>query len=349
MTSQPQHRPLTDRDREILKDVIGTYLATAEPVSSRTVAKHSQHDLSAASIRNIMADLDELGYLAQPHTSAGRVPTPLGYHLFIDSLMQVEDVSEEERRLIESELETASHGDELTTVASTLLSRLTRQVGIVVTPAIGTTVLKHVEFAPLSGRRVLCVTVSSAGFIDNKVVNVDEDMSREELLRVSNYINENFAGYTLREIRDRLLFLMEDTRAQMDQLLRRAIKLADGGIGLGHQPAVVVDGTESLLTQPELSDMRQVQRLLETFRDKALLVGVLNECLEGEGVRVWIGNESEVTSDLDFSLIVRKYDVGDRPVGSVAIFGPSRMEYSRVIPLVDYVGRRLSEALSQTA
>lgn len=340
---------LTDRDLEILRDVIHTFVVSGEPVSSRRVAKQDRHELSAASIRNIMADLEELGYLHQPHISSGRVPTPRGYHLFIDSLMEADEVSLKERRYIDENLN-AQLGDSenLASATSHLLSELSSQVGVVLTPTMGHTVLKSLEFVPLSGRRVLCVSIALNGFVETKVIETPRHLPREELMRVSNYLTENFAGLTLSQIRDRLLVLMEDERAQVDELLRDAIGLAADGLGLDSGPDVLVDGAESLLHQPELADLDRVRRLFETFSDKARLVSLLNQCMEGEGVRVVIGEESDLTSELDFSLIVRSYRVGGETLGSLGVFGPSRMPYSRVIPLVDYLGEKLGGALAAT-
>ena len=341
---------LTDRDREILREVVRTYLLTAEPVSSRTVAKRSGQELSAASIRNVMADLDELGLLAQPHTSAGRVPTAAGYHMFIENLMQTETLPEQALTMIEGELASARDGSELTAASAHLLQELSNQVSIVMTPATGDTVLKRIELAPLSGERILCVTVSSAGFIENKILDdpdAGDGLSREELVRISNYLNQNFAGQTLTAIRDRLLELMEDERATMDALLRNAIVLASQGLSTERGAEVLVQGTEALLVQPELADLERVRRLMATFADRARLVGMLNQCIEGDGVRVWIGEESDLTSELDFSLIVKQYGVDGQNVGSLGVFGPSRMEYSRLIPLVDYIGEKLSGALAR--
>lgn len=342
-------RQLTARDREILKDVILTYILSAEPVSSRSVAKHGTLNLSAASIRNVMADLEEWGYLMQPHTSAGRVPTAAAYHLFIGSMMEARAVSARERRYIQEHLKGAStDGDQLMGTASHLLSELSSQVGIVVTPAMGETVLKAVDFIPVSGRKVLCIVVSATGFVDNKLIETEEEIPREELVRISNYLTESFAGHTLREIRERLLRMMSEERVQMDRVLARTIELAKSGLAVGETPGVVVDGTSMLLAKPELSDVQRVRRMFEAFADKARLVKILNQCIQGGGVRVLIGEDSELTSELDFSVVVTPYRVGDQALGTLGIVGPSRMDYEKVIPLVDFLGETLSRALAET-
>jgi heat-inducible transcriptional repressor len=347
MVHRAAPQELQDRDREILKDVIRSYVVHAEPVSSRTVARAGRLGLSAATIRNVMADLEEWGYLFQPHASAGRVPTPAGYHLFIDSLMDTQALSSRERRRIDENLRTSSGDpDRLMEATLLLLKELSHQVSIVLTPALGDTVLRAVEFVPLTSEQVLCVVISASGFVDNKVIQVSELPSREELTWISNYLTENFAGLTLRQIRDRLLALMAEERAQVDRLMSLSIELARHGFAADEERQLLYDGTHELLSQPELSDIHRVRQLFDTFARKARLVAILNQFLTGQGVRVVIGEESDLTSELDFSLLTKTYGVGDRALGSIAIFGPSRMEYPRLIPLVHYLGEALSRVLS---
>lgn len=340
---------LTPRDREILKQVVATYVLSAEPVSSRSVAKQADLGLSAATIRNVMADLEEWGYLAQPHTSAGRVPTRIAYHLFIESLMDVRRVPAWQRRYIEDNLATGpGDPDQIMSSASHLLSELSHQVGLVVTPSIAETVLASVEFVPLSGRKVLCVLISTSGFTETKVIEVPEVIPREDLVRISNYLSENFAGASIREARDRLLRMLADERAQMDRQLALAIELAKHALEIPSGPGVLVDGASELLAQPELADIGRVRRMFDTFADKARLVSILSRCIQGGGVRVWIGADSDLTSELDFSLVATTYGFGERPLGTLGILGPSRMEYEKVIPLVDFLGEALSRALGET-
>jgi heat-inducible transcriptional repressor len=350
MAEAPNQRPLTAREREVLKDIILMYVLSAEPVSSRSISKHGRLGLSSASIRNVMSDLEELGYLRQPHTSAGRVPTGAGYHLFAESLMGAQTVPARVRRYIDEHLrEAPADADGLVAVTSHLLSELSQQVGIVVCPAIGETVLRAIEFVPLTGSRVLVVIVSESGFVDNKVIDTDKPLPREELVRSSNYLTESFAGLTLRQIRDRLLVAMAEERAKVDELLGSTLELARRSLDLAAGREVRVDGTSAVLAQPELADVLRVRRLIETFADKARLVKMLNACVRGQGVRVVIGEDSDLTSELDFSLVATRYGVGDRERGTLGIFGPSRMEYQRVIPLVHYLGETLSQMLTSTA
>ncbi len=341
---------LSPRDREILKDIIATYILSAEPVSSRSVAKHGRLGLSAATIRNVMADLEEWGFLVQPHTSAGRVPTPAAYHMFIESMMHTRKLPARERRYIEEHLGSPqADADDLIGTTSHLLSELSQQVSIVVAPGIGETVLKAVDFVPVAERKVLCVVVSDAGFVDNRLIETEEEIPRHELIRISNYLTENFAGQSLNAIRDRLLRQMAEERVQVDRLLALTIELACEGLAPGpreRQPEVLVDGASALLVRPELADIQRVRRMFEAFADKARLVRMLNGCIQGGGVRVLIGADSDLTSELDFSLVASSYHVGGQPLGTLGIFGPSRMDYQKVIPLVHYLGHALSRALS---
>ncbi len=338
---------LNPRDREILKDIIYTHILSGEPVSSRAVSKHAQHSLSAASIRNIMADLEESGLLAQPHTSAGRVPTVAAYRLYVESLMQMRKISINEQSYIEDYLLDASNDtDHLMNAATHLLSELSDQVGIVLTPSIEEIFLKSMDFVSLGPKRVLCVMVSTTGFLDHLVIEVEEELSREELVRTANYVTHTYAGQRLSEIRDQLLQMMDAERADVDRWLSAAITLARRAVDGSATKEVLVEGTTSLLDKPELSDLGHVRRMLDTFADKARLVKMLNKCLKGDGVRVFIGEDSDVTSELDFSLVATSYGVGETTLGSLGILGPSRMEYPRVVPLVRYLGETLSRALA---
>lgn len=342
------------RDREVLRDVIRTYILSAEPVSSRTLARRSRHGLSAATLRNVMADLEEWGYLMQPHASAGRVPTREGYHLFIDSLMGAQDLPAVERRYIDGSLRQApADTDRLMAATLYLLKDLSHQVSIVLTPALADTVLKAVELVPLSERQVLCVVVSGNGFVDNRVIQLEESpagppLKREDFTWISNYLTENFAGLKLREIRERLLLMMAEDQAQVDRLLSLSIDLARRGLAPSDERELLYDGTSELLSQPELADIGRVRQLLETFSRKARLVSILNQFIGGQGVRVVIGEDSALTSELDFSLVATSYGAGPEKLGTIGIFGPSRMEYPRLIPLVHYLGQSLSRILEGT-
>lgn len=341
-------RPLTPRDREILKDVIHTFVLLGEPVSSRTVSKHIYHGLSAASIRNTMADLEELGYLRQPHTSAGRVPTEAAYRLYVEALMTARAVTESERRYIDEQLREASgDGDQLMSTASQLLSELSHQAGVVLTPALRDIEVKALQFVPLGGRRILCVLISASGFIDNIVIEWTEELSRDDLNRISNYANGNVVGLRLSEVRDHLLQLLGEEQRGIDTWLRQAVALTHQAVLGKTSQQVLVEGAHSLLGQPELADLERVRRMLDMFADKTRLVHILSQCLDSAGsVRVVLGGESEVTQELDFSLVATSYGNSQGPLGTLGILGPSRMEYPRIVPLVRYLGQMVSRSLA---
>ena len=328
--------------------MIQTFIHTGAPVSSRSLARMAKHRLSSASIRNVMADLEDSGYLSQPHTSAGRVPTAAGYHYYIDTLMQNRTLSAEDRQYIKENLEQVlTDVEDLMGMVTHLLTEMSHQIGIVLAPMISEATVKAIHFLKLTGRRALCVLESEGGLVEHRVVQTLQRMSPEELVEISNYLTDHFAGQTLREIRDRLLVMMADDRERITQLLASAISLAQQALGTVEEPELLFEGTESVLTQPELSDVVRVRRLLETFTDKAELVRVLDQLIGGTGTHVIIGEDSELTSDLDFSLVATTYGSTDKVLGALGIFGPSRMEYDKVVPLVDFLGRTVSETLME--
>lgn len=342
-------RALGPRDREILKDIIHTFVSLGEPVSSRTVSKHVHHGLSAASIRNVMADLEEMGYLRQPHTSAGRVPTEAAYRLYVEALMTAENLSPRERRYIDEQLRDASgDGEQVMMAASHLLSELSNQAGVVLTPALADVVIKAICFAPLGGRKILCVLVSENGFIDNIVIEWSEELSHEDLGRISAYANANVVGMRLNEVRGRLLHLLAEEQRGLDHWLRQALALTHQAVkAKASHHNVLVEGTNSLLGQPELADLERVRRMLGVFADKTRLVHILSQCLDSQGgVRVVLGHESEVTQELDFSLVATSYGNGHETLGALGVMGPSRMLYPRVVPLVSYLGEKVSQSLA---
>ena len=340
---------LSERYQAILKDIIHTHIVSGEPVSSRTISKHGRQRLSAATIRNVMADLEEQGLLRQPHTSAGRVPTEAAYRLYVEGMMRLHQLSTDEKRYIEESLEdVAGDAEQLMSVVTHLLSELSHQVGIVLTPVIEEIVLKSADFVSLGGRRVLCVLVAQSGFVDHLVVETEDELSREDLVRVSNYLTETFSGTRLADIRTRLLDLMDDERQNLDRWLARAVDLGRQAVGGSPEQEVLLEGTTTLLDQPELGDLGQVRRMLDTFADKARLLRLLTKCLGSDGVRVVLGDDSDVTSELDFSLVAAPYGVGAKTLGCLGIMGPSRMEYRRVVPLVGFLGATLSRTLAST-
>ncbi|MEJ2084107.1 MAG: hypothetical protein P8Y44_00320 [Acidobacteriota bacterium] len=315
-----ESRP-SERDREILLDVVHTFIETGEPVSSGSVAASDRHGLCSATIRSVMSELEECGFLYQPHVSAGRVPTTAGYHFYIDSL------------------------SDILAIATRLLNHLSNQIGVLLAPSVGESTLKALHFVRLSGHRVLCVLESVGGMVEHREIETHAPLTREELTRISNFLTDRFSGLSLREIRDRLLQMMREDHNALHELLSSAATLAQRALISDDPPHLIVEGTTSMIGQPELSDVERVKRLLETFADKAELVQILNRILESPGPHAIIGDDSDLTSDLGFSLVATTYSTGSRCLGTLGIFGPSRMPYHRVVPLVGYLGRTVSEVL----
>jgi heat-inducible transcriptional repressor len=325
-----------DRKNEILAAVVRSHVATGQPVGSFALARQSSESLSSATIRNICAELEDEGYLTHPHTSAGRVPTDKGYRYYVDSfagsprLPQVEAARIRERLVDES---TLSNPEMLMERASRLLSQLSDNVGIVVSPSIARDRLDHLGFVKLPGSRILVISVSTGGRVQNCVIRVDEEFSREELDKTANYLMENFRGRTLAEIRDALY----------DKLLRNAVVLCSQSLQEGDQPDVFIEGASNILAKPDFADTERMRALFRMFEEKSRMVKILNECIEGaerQAVSVRIGSENRATDMRDCAVIAsRFFYTGGEPAGSIGVVGPTRLEYGRLIGIVDYVSR----------
>lgn len=346
--------PLDRRDHEILEAVVESYIETGEPVGSRVVSRHNREGLSPATIRNVMADLEEKHLLAHPHTSAGRVPTDMGYRAYVDQLVKSHRLPAVDEPMIESYLHAnQAEINELFSNVSRLLSRLSRHMGVVVTPHLARVRLRDIEFVRLGPHRVLVILVAGSGMLHNKVIEIEEDHSQDNLDKIGRYLTDEFKGHTLPEIRDRILDLMGQEKALYDTLLRDALKLGKAGLEIGSRMEasgeVFVDGTANLLSEPEFASIKRLKALFRTFEEKHELLLVLNRCLEQqpEGVRVIIGSENPSPEMTDCALIASNYGLPGQTLGTLGIIGPTRMEYARAIALVDSVARLFSTALTR--
>jgi len=344
-----QQAKLDPRAREVLRQIIAIHILTGEPVGSRTVAKSGAGGLSPASIRNVMADLEDLGLLSHPHTSAGRVPTDRGYRLYVDALVPSGRLPAADKALIDHSL--AGIGGELgeaMEVIPRLLSRLTRHIGCFVSPPIGDAVLKHIEFVKLHERRILTVFVDRTGVVSHRILEAGQEYSQEDLDRAGRYLTSEFEGQTLRQIRTRLIDMMVEEKATFDRLLKNAITLGSSYLDAesGHRK-VIVEGTANILKVPELADAGTMHRLFETFEEKHRLVTLIDRCLDQAGVRVVIGRETDDPALDSLSFVVSQYSLGEQASGSIGVVGPTRMEYERAIALVGYISRLLSGLLTR--
>jgi len=342
---------LDDRAHSILKSIVTHHILTGEPVGSRTIAKLTPDGLSPASVRNVMADLEEMGYLTHPHTYAGRVPTDKGYRYYVDTLLPGAHPGARDRSLIDRSL--SRMGGELSEameVIPKLLSHLTSQVGYLVSPPLRDAVLKHIDFVRLHERKVLVVFVDRSGVVSNRILDTDEDYGEDDLQKAGRYLVAEFAGMTLSEIRSRLIRLMAEEKAAFDHLLQSVIKLGTGYVDAETgDRRMVLEGTTNIMKHPEFSDLDTMRRLFQTFEEKHRLLTLLDRCLTPSGVRVVIGSEADDPTLDKMALVASPYHVDERTTGWLGILGPTRMEYERVVSLVDYISRLFSTLLTRQA
>jgi heat-inducible transcriptional repressor len=341
---------LDERSREILQWVISTFVATGKPVGSRTIARRSSEHLSAATIRNIMADLEELGYLRQPHPSAGRIPTDKGYRLYVDTMLEKREITIRERELIDRSLMSEDNPDQLMARTSQVLSYVSRNLGIVVSPPISKVALQHIQFIKLSENRVLVVLVSRSGIVQNRVIHPAEEYSQTDLDQAARYIIDHFKDRTLTEIKLLLHKMIREERALYDQFVRRVIMLSSQTFSEATEEVdagVYLDGASNLIKNPEFSDITRMRVLFETIEHRNRLAALISECIRGDTqeVRITIGAENALPDIEDCTLIASRYVVDEKTIGSLGILGPTRMEYARAISLVEYVARIFGQVL----
>jgi heat-inducible transcriptional repressor len=338
---------LDDRRREVLRTLIQLHVESGEPVGSQSLSRALGRSLSPASLRAIMADLEALGYLDHPHTSAGRVPTDEGYRFYVDALMKAHPLAPGEAARIASELRAPDGSVEQTMErASHVLSSLSRHVGFVLAPDIARTSFRHLDLVPLAHPRVLVVMVSATGIVTHKVIEVAEELSPADLTECANYLNAHFAGMALAEIRARLLELMTEEKALYDSLLKKVVALGERAFSVGEgEPSVYIDGASNMLSQPEFEDLERMRALFRTFEEKGRLVRILNACIAGDGIRVLIGHENKDPELRDLSLVTASCRVEGEPGFGLGVLGSTRMEYAHVVSLVDHVARAVSEIL----
>ena len=339
---------LKERHREVLKAVIHDFIMNAEPVGSRTVSKKYNFNLSPATIRNIMADLEEAGYLNQPHTSAGRVPTDLGYRYYVDALMEPKRLTKFEEDRIERRVRALkSEMEELMRETSRILSHLSHCLGVVLAPRVDKTIFKRIEFIHLSGTRILVILVAESGFVQHKVVQIDEVIDQEELGKVSRYLNDLLQGLTLSQVRELIVAKMAEDRALYDQLLRRALKLGQRSFEEEVEGDLYIGGTANIVDQPEFADLKKMRTLFTAFEEKSKLVKILDECLSQGGLTIIIGSEHPFKEMRGFSLVTSPYKYGDYILGALGVMGPTRMEYGKIVSLVDFTAKLVSRLLTE--
>lgn len=330
---------LDERAKLLLKALVERYIADGQPVGSRTLSKASGLDLSPATIRNVMSDLEELGLIASPHTSAGRIPTARGYRLFVDTMLTVQ------REHFAAPSLAADLPQKVISNAAHLLSSLSQFVGVVMAPR-RTSVFRHIEFMRLSERRLLVIIVSPDGDVQNRVIFTESDYTQTQLIEASNFLNANYAGLAIEQVRERLKTEMDSLRSEIAALMQAAVT-ATSEVHAQSQGDVVISGERNLLSVSDFSsDMGHLRRAFELFEQKAQLMRLLDISSQAEGVRIFIGGESTVVPFEELSVVSAPYEVDGHVVGTLGVIGPMRMPYDRMIQIVDITSKLVSNALS---
>jgi heat-inducible transcriptional repressor len=333
-----------ERIREILHWVIATFIATGKPVGSRKIARNSREQLSPATVRNIMADLEEMGYLRQPHASAGRVPTDKAYRFYVNCLLKRRDISQRDRNIVDRDLRLDDSAEHFMARTSQVLSRVSNNVGIVISPPISRVALKHIHFIKLTDNRILVILVSRSGIVQNRIIHYVDEISQAELDQAARYVVDNFKDRTLFEIKNQILQMVKNEQALYDKFMQRVITLSTNAFSEADsdlEAEVYLDGASNLIKTPEFSDINRMKLVFETIEQKNRLAALISRCIEGDTqeVRITIGAENALPGIEECTLITSRYMVDEKTHGSLGILGPTRMEYGRAISLVEYVAR----------
>ena len=349
MAETNSQQTLPERGQHLLKVLVERFIADGEPVGSRTLARDSGLDLSPATIRNVIADLEDLGLVASPHTSAGRVPTVKGYRMFIDTLLTISPLRRKEIQKLRTELRLNTEPQELLGHASSLLSELTKMAGVVTLPRRDHMVLRQVEFLSLSGNRVLVILVSKDGEVQNRVIQTNRSYTRSQLEQAANYISQHGKGLELEVLRNRLVNEMDALRHSVTLEMQAVVEMAEKTFTSGddEQADYVMSGQTNLMGFSELSSVDRLRSLFDAFGQKRDLLHLFDQCLEAKGVQIFIGEESGYSVLDQCSVVTAPYRVSGETVGVLGIIGPTRMAYHRVIPMVDVTARLLTAALNQ--
>lgn len=338
---------LEEREKDVLRALVQEYIASGGPVGSSQLARRPEFELSSATLRSVLADLEALGYLEKPHTSAGRVPTDRAYRFFVDTLVKLRDPPPKERELIAQSLPGELAVEHTLQDASRILHALTRHAGVVLVPRTAATVFQRIEFVRLREDRVLAILVAQGGQVENKAFAVDFPLTSEDLVRAANYLNALLREVPLEEVREKILAELSQEQAQYDQLSAKALKLGAAATDLHQTERVFIEGTGSFLETPEFADVERMKALFRALEQKHQLVEILDRVQRAGALQIFIGTESEFSSAGDVSVIASPYGTEDQVLGAVGVIGPTRMNYQRVIPLVNFTAQILTKVLGQ--
>jgi len=341
---------LNDRNKKIFRSIVQEYIITAEPVSSRKIAKKYKLDLSSATIRNVMADLEEAGFLSQPHTSAGRIPTDQGFRFYVNTILKNKELSLVSKEAIKEKYQKFS--PEFSVVmqeTSKILSEFSQGTGVVMAPKIVDTVFRFIEFVLLRKNQIVAIFVSQSGLMQKKLIEIDDqDISQDDLDKYSRYLNETFSGFTLREVRHKILAEMKKERNRYDKLLSKALKMGHSVLVNDMEVEVYIEGEANFLNYPEFAEIGKMKAIFKTFNEKTVLLNILDKAMENSGLQIFIGAENELPELGNCSFILSSYSYRNRDVlGTLGVVGPTRMNYYYIIPVVDYIAKFLSNYLDE--
>ncbi|MCR4435430.1 MAG: heat-inducible transcriptional repressor HrcA [Clostridiales bacterium] len=340
---------LDDRKRRILRAIIDDYIDTAEPIGSRTIARKHELGLSSATIRNEMADLEEMGYLAQPHTSAGRIPSDKGYRLYVDNLMGIRELTLEEIESIKEAMEVRINElGQLIRQASVILSRITKYTSMAITPQMKKSILRTVQVVPIESSKALVIVVTNAGIVRNCMMKIPEKAEPQDLVRVSNILSEKLCGCTIEQINQQTIKDVEHEIGISKELLLPVLDGVSECIGQIDNPEVYLEGTTNIFNYPEFRDIMKAKGFLNVLDEKDVLYKLLNSHLENDSrINVQIGTENELDEIKDCSLVTTTYRIGDIVIGSMGVIGPTRMEYPKVISSMNYIRNQINRQLDR--
>jgi heat-inducible transcriptional repressor len=346
MTEEMKNKTPSDRAKQILSAIIDNYIEEGTPIGSKKLSSYNRFNLSSATIRNVMSDLEDLGFIASPHTSAGRIPTSKGYRFFIDRLLEFQPVDSNEIASIKDTVsQTKSSNKDLATNVSTTLSAITQLAGIVTVPKQHKSTLKEIDFIPLSEQRVLAIVVINDSEVENKILQMKRNFSRDELQISANYLNQNYVGRSFEYIKNNLLTQLKETSALANSLMNDIINIADELLTNQNKDEYVVTGKNQLLDFEELSDMNQLKELFDAFNEQQLLLQLLDKSMSSSNIQIFIGQESGYKIFDNCTLITAPYTNEVGSVGVLGVIGPTRIAYQRVIPIVDVTAKLLSQSL----
>ena len=337
---------LNERSQQLFKVLVEQYISDGQPVASKALSNDEKINLSPATVRNVMADLEDLGLIISPHTSAGRVPTPQGYRLFVDNLVTVKPLRGQAVEKLRTEMGIDDSQDGLLTKASSILSGMTKMAGVVTIPRREAVILRHIEFLPLTSNRLLVILVVNEQEVQNRVIHTEKAFSESELTQTANYLNQEFIGKDLSQIRDSVLSSMKQERDDMQQIMKMAIQMTDNVVGDQNNDDFVMAGQTNLMEYAEMANMEKLRHLFDAFNAKRDVLHVLDQSIHAEGMQVFIGEESGYSAFESCSVITAPYKVSEEVVGVLGVIGPTRMAYDKVIPLVDVTAKLLGSLLS---